>query len=242
MRIKTLLCLFMFLPACAHGQVAVTPEAPPTASAPENGGDLLTALCLMLGLSPCTAEQAETNTSSIKTTIEVGDFDREGMVSVYRQFYRRTEAGEKTVIFNINSNGGSVFGGMELIKLIEDIKKQKGVHTVCIVDTHAYSMGFIFLQSGACDERYMTERSTLLAHNASASSEGTADEMEEIAELIRQISLAMAHLVCTRMNMPLDEYLARIQGRDWMLGYQEALHVGAIDGLFYSKDLPPRGY
>lgn len=195
------------------------------------------ALGLLVG---CTGRPVLYNQAQPLTSVEVPNFDPDGMSSVYSKFYQHAEAGDKTVFFNINSNGGSVFGGLDLIKAIEDVKKSKGIHTVCVVDTHAFSMGFIFLQSGACDERYMTERSLLLAHNVSASADGNAEDMEKMAKVVREISLAMANLVCSRMHMPVESYLDRIRGKDWIFGYKEAIAVGAVDGVYPAEALPPR--
>lgn len=174
------------------------------------------------------------------TAIEMGAFDSDGMAAAYTKYMEYVDRGDKVITFNINSNGGSVFGGLELIKLIEDTKKLKGIHTICIVDTHAYSMGVIFLESYACDERYATERSTLLFHNASADAQGNQEELRKTAKAVEEVSLAMANLVCARLKITLPQYLSHVNKGDWLMGYKEALDIGAIDGVISSRDLPPR--
>ncbi len=174
--------------------------------------------------------------------VYVGDFDDEGILQAASEFMKHVEAKDKTVVFNINSHGGSIFGGLNLIKVIEDFKKSEGIHTVCIVDSYAYSMGFVFLQSSACDERLITTRSTLLAHEGSMEASGTAEEIHNQEVFLRQVSLALSTMCADRMKMPLASFLARVNSKDWIFGAEEALKVGAVDAIVQENTIPPREY
>lgn len=63
----------------------------------------------------------------------------------------------------INSPGGEVLTGMQIIAAI-DVVKARGVKVQCFVSTIAASMAFHIL--GACDERYTLRTSLLLWHPA----------------------------------------------------------------------------
>ena len=197
------------------------------------------AMAVLFSVQSLPAHALTTPSDFPKYSIRMGNFDRDGIMEAAQEFYTQVEAGEKIVVFNIDSNGGSIFGGLALIKFIEDVKKARGVHTVCVVDTHAYSMGLVFLQSSACDDRYMTRRSTLLAHNGSTEAEGTANEIHNTEQMLRQLSLAMAQLVSDRLHMPLKDYQAKIEHGDWMFGSEEALKIGAVDGIVHENLIPP---
>lgn len=68
--------------------------------------------------------------------------------------------GDRIVV--INSPGGSVSEGDEIVQMLEQEKAANGNKIVCVVDGIAMSMGFNILSH--CDVRYATERSLLLFH------------------------------------------------------------------------------
>lgn len=171
-------------------------------------------------------------------TVLVGDFEDDAMLAAWRGFLARVRAGDKTITFQINSFGGSVFGGMELIQAIEVVKKTTGVQTICVVDSKAYSMGAAFLESGACDVRLMTKRSTLLFHNGSTAAEGTVEVLRETAELMAGLNDALAEICAGRMLITTEQYQERIAKGAWTMSWREALAVGAIDGTVDASDLP----
>lgn len=170
--------------------------------------------------------------------ITVSDFMPDEMLPVMLKFDERVAAGDKTIIFRIDSFGGSVFLGLSAIQYIGDVKRAHNIRTVCIVDTKAMSMAAGFLGSDACDTRLMTSRSTLLYHNASGSGEGTKDQLLEAAEMLAALNEAMANLCAGRMNISVAEYRARIEKHAWILAVDEAVAVGAVDGVIAVADLP----
>lgn len=164
--------------------------------------------------------------------VEIGDFDDEGLMAMYAGLIERLEAGDKVIYFRINSFGGSIFGGLDYMRVVNDVRKA-GIRTVCVVDTRAYSMGAVFLE-GACDERYLTKRSTLLFHNGSTEAAGNANDLREAVALLDALNRSMALVVAGRLGMALDEYEARIAKHSWILAADEALAVGAVDGVVES--------
>ncbi len=146
-------------------------------------------------------------------------------------FMRQLEAanasakGEPVVVI-IDTPGGSVLDGIVMGKAIERSKAQ----VICVVDGMAASMGLYILQS--CDVRLMTGRSLLMGHEPASGARGQPDELGQTEELLRKLSHAMAAHIVHRMNISVAEYEAKIaHGAEWWTTAEEALAVGAIDGI-----------
>ncbi len=172
-------------------------------------------------------------------SIPVGDIEEDVLAPALEKAKERVAAGDRKLMFRLNSFGGGVFHGLDFIAAIEDLKKANGVHVLCVVDTRAYSMAAVILQSGMCDERLMTGRSTLLFHNASSVFRGTADDVRKELPFIDALNLSMAVLISDRIGMPLADYQAKIATADWVMGAEEALRLHMIDELVDASVLPP---
>lgn len=170
--------------------------------------------------------------------IEVEDIDADGLKPARRMFDQRVRAGDRDLWFRLDSYGGNVLDGNDFIQHVGDAKKAHGLQVHCVVDTKAYSMAFVFLQS-FCDERLMTKRSTLLAHSGKTASKGTVEELESDAQFLAALNTAMATVCAERMGMPLAEYRAKTSGsRDWTMAYDDALAAHAVDGVIRPEDVP----
>lgn len=169
--------------------------------------------------------------------IDVGAFSAQDLAPVRRKFAERVAAGDKVINFRINSFGGSVFDGLDLIQQVTDARA-RGVWVRCVVDTKAMSMGFVFLQT-ACDDRMMTPRAVLLTHNGSTGAQGTVDDLEEAMQMVRALNDAMARVCAARMGMPLERYKAKIRRHAWTMSADEALAVRAVDRVVDPLLLPP---
>lgn len=134
--------------------------------------------------------------------------------------------GLKAVTIYINSPGGQVFAGMDMVRRMED----SGLQTRCVVDGLAASMAFYMLQG--CDKREMTKRSILMAHEPSGTVGGPGWEHENAARFLRALAHAMAEHCAARMKVSVDEYEQRISGgREWYFSIKDALGFGAIDAV-----------
>lgn len=159
--------------------------------------------------------------------IPVRDFTQENISATAQMVVDQVNAGEKHLLFDIDSFGGSVFGGMKLIKLVNKARRH-GIRTTCVVDGSAMSMGFVFLQA-ACDVRIMTEGSLLLAHNGSTGGEGTVEQIEEQVGILKAINKALATVCARRMGMSVRAFEARIARSAWTMAWDEALASHAVD-------------
>jgi ATP-dependent protease ClpP protease subunit len=74
--------------------------------------------------------------------IEIGSFTDDDLAPAQAKFDELVSQGAKTVLFRINSNGGSIRAGLDLIQHLEQFRKSGG-RVECVVDYRAYSMGFL---------------------------------------------------------------------------------------------------
>ena len=176
-----------------------------------------------------------------KTSIEIQDVDSVSLRPVYTQFDQAVRRGDRLVLFRINSFGGSVFAGLNLIDHVADAKKRYGIRTQCVVGTKAMSMGLAILESEMCDERYALPHSLFLAHNGSSSSEGTLEDLLESADILKAINWALAEMIGNRLRIGADGYRIMVERYAWTFGAFEALKVGAIDGIVDPRSVPPNG-
>lgn len=167
--------------------------------------------------------------SAAPPMVPVEDFTTENIQRTTEQFVDQVAHGVRRVYFHIDSLGGSVFGGMKLIKLVNRARRA-GIHTTCLVDGAAMSMAFVFLQA-ACDDRWMTEGSILLAHKGSVGAAGTVEQVQEAASLLRAINKAMASVCASRMGMSVAEFETRVAVHAWVLAWDEALTENAVDNV-----------
>lgn len=197
----------------------------------------------ILGCSAVVATRGPTNASGSKLQtaaggmIEIGDVTEENIALSQARFDERVALGDKTILFRINSFGGSVYTGLDFIQHVEQVKKAFGLRVQCVVDVKAMSMGFVFLQS-FCDERYMTKRAVLLAHNTSATAKGTALDLLNEAEFLRALDKSLASICSRRLAISFEDYVTKVEGKDWTMAWEEALAVGAIDSVVDSESLP----
>lgn len=143
------------------------------------------------------------------------------------------ESGNTNLWLRIDSPGGSVFDGMELVRAIETY----GSPVTCVADIKTMSMGFVLLQY--CDFRLTTKRTVLMAHGPSSQGEGKEQDLESTAKFLNVIKLTMAEQVCKRSKLTKEQFLEKIDNKDWFFGWEEAKEDGLIDGTVEVEKLPP---
>jgi ATP-dependent protease ClpP protease subunit len=150
--------------------------------------------------------------------------DGNSAAKVVRQINEADKAGASMIVIEINSPGGSVTDGLDIIKAIE----RANAPVVCVVDGGAYSMGFVILES--CDVRLMTNRSSLMMHQASVGgyAPNRESEFKDMADFLNTINEGMIAYLSTRMTVSAD-FIREKMTREWWMGTAEAKSVGAID-------------
>jgi len=158
--------------------------------------------------------------------------DIEGEISDRNLFYPTLALKTATdpVTFRIDSPGGDVDAGMAFIEEMRAAQR-RGVAITCIVDGMAASMAAVITE--VCDLRLIRRQSALMFHTVSISFApgGNQWEFERLVQAMKEWNKRLAIIAVGRMKITLAEYEANTHDKDWWLGYEEALEVGAVDGV-----------
>lgn len=168
--------------------------------------------------------------------IELRTFRLEEVMAVREQLVIYEKSGRTDVWLKINSSGGSIENGLNLIQTIESLKSVK---LTCVVDHKAYSFGFFLLQ--ACPVRLMTTRSTLMAHEpiAEGLDGGNSTDLKNMAKVLDALGSGLAQIVIERMGLTREQYFGYVgEGKSWWLDFKEAENRNAVDGFSDPKLFP----
>ncbi len=222
--------LFAVLAACAQASV-------PAVVAPQSF--VLSSSLLSQQPAPVLQSEepkVEAVASDVDPMVEVKEFDSGTVKGLIKKLGELDQESHKQIYIKINSYGGSIHWGMELIQYVETLKTP----ITCVVDWKAYSMGAFMLESDACDKRLMTKRSTILFHEPLVpQASGNAHELRDTADHLDALSKSLIAATAERLKMSEAELTKRIDNKNWTLAYQECLKVKAIDGIVKPSELPP---
>ncbi|MFI3318942.1 MAG: Clp protease ClpP [Rikenellaceae bacterium] len=185
----------------------------------------------------------------IRNSLEYCQIDIEGMIGVpeewqfqdgeqrvatyegFRQALQRIEELEASrVVVNIRSSGGDVNDALLIYEAL--ISLDAAITTRCY--GYVASAATIIAQAASEGERLLSPNSLYLIHNSSCQSEGSADDLEAKAELLRKTDRQIAELYARRSGLTAEEYLELMQeegGRGRWLSAAEAIEYGLADGL-----------
>ncbi len=102
-------------------------------------------------------------------------------------------AGRQDVVFNIASEGGSIFEGLAIAGIISEYTGQSTAKGIGIV---ASAATVIML---AADKKEMTKNSFFMIHNSSAAVDGNATELERTKELLEKVDEQMAAIYVSQI-------------------------------------------
>lgn len=150
-----------------------------------------------------------------------GTVDGESASRLLDQLARSTE---DTVVIYIDSPGGAVGSGMNIIDAI----KAKGKKIVCIANT-AMSMAFSIFQS--CDVRLVTPHAVLMQHQGVMRIDA-ADPGKVVSEIQHTLKIfeECDRIDAARLKMSLRSFQTKIRD-DWYLFGNEIVAAGAADAI-----------
>jgi ATP-dependent protease ClpP protease subunit len=154
--------------------------------------------------------------------------DEDSAKTLARRVAQANESGVDVIVLEINSPGGSVDAGHAIERTIELSRAP----VQCVVDGWAASMAAQFLQS--CNTRMMTKRSSLLIHEPSimAIDAGGQVVFANKAALLHASAEAELEQSVRRMRVSKEWLRRKIEhGQDYWLTWEEAVRVGAVDGV-----------
>jgi hypothetical protein len=132
----------------------------------------------------------------------------------------------KTINVNIESPGGSVFLGLEIMDKIRELESQ-GFKVRCTVQNMAASMGFNILQ--ACTERIALNKSVLMSHPAYSNA---FIEDNEVISALLFVNTKLANHAADRMQLPFFLYALLIKNAL----YVDAIESCAVNAVDFVKD------
>ena len=137
-------------------------------------------------------------------------------------------SGKKITIY-INTNGGSVYDGLVLCDIIEQLKTK----TEVIVLGYAYSMGSIILMSGKNNPnvtRKCFPFSTALIHGGSAYISGSSSQVKDYFKFNEKFEKRIADFIVSHTNLTEDDYAA-IERYEAYMDSDEMLEKGLVDEI-----------
>lgn len=138
---------------------------------------------------------------------------------------------DSNIYIYINSPGGSVDAGMQLVTYIESLKEQEIVVN-CIAE-NAMSMGFVIFQY--CDNRYITQYATLMQHQMSLINiKGKIKEINSYIEYINSMEDKINQYQATRIGLSFDEFNKKINN-DWWLYSTNIIEQKVADKIISIK-------
>ncbi len=178
----------------------------------------------------------EPSVDGVPPMVEVEEFDAAHIRPLIAKFQDLDSKKYPYIVVRINSYGGSIHWGMQLIQAMEALNAK----TVCIVDWRAMSMGAYLLESGACDVRLMTKRSVILFHEPLVSGvDGNSHQLQDIVDQLKALAAGLIATASDRLKMSEKDFAAKIDNKAWTMSYQEALDSNVVDGLFDPALMPP---
>lgn len=124
----------------------------------------------------------------------------------------------------LDSPGGSVIAGARLISAMQTSKSK--IRTVCL--SLCASMAFMIHQYG--DERLALDRAILMAHPASAGTQGDVDRMVSFLSLLQRYVGKMEAEIANRMGLTFEQYKVRTATEYWV-DSEDAIKDHVVDSL-----------
>jgi len=149
-----------------------------------------------------------------------GQIDNELTDKLVQELY--SKPGTEYMIY-IDSPGGSVFAGLEVVKAIQNSGK-----TVTCVANMAISMAFTIFQQ--CHNRYITADAVLMQHLLSYGVEGDYRKNYTRAEFGLQLAHHIQKLDSEAIDMKLEEFVDLVRDDWWLVG-QYAIDRGTADAM-----------
>lgn len=148
-------------------------------------------------------------------------FDSDVMPAIFVGWIAKQE-GDLTI--NINSNGGSVAGGLAIANAIKAYNK--GTVTANVIGVAA-SMASVV--ACACDRLAMGEGAFLVVHNPWTIALGDADDLRHEAEVLDEMKSAIVGFYQSKCSKSADELAAIMDAETWIIAEKAAEYGFAVE-------------
>ena len=126
------------------------------------------------------------------------------------------------VQLSINSGGGGVFAGKEMIDMI---RNYRGTVTARITGLAASMASAI---AAACHYVITTDQSTFMIHRASGMAAGNMNDMQKMRDVLEGLDIQLAELYSVKSGRPVPEILELMDAETWYYG-AEIVEAGFAD-------------
>lgn len=130
----------------------------------------------------------------------------------------------ETIIFNINTPGGSVLESREIIDVIRNVKAKTVAHIGSLCASAGTSIAL------ACNEVEMANGAHFMIHNAFGMAYGDKSALRKTADFLEKLELSIIEDYTTKTGKSAEEISAMMEDETWMTA-QEALDNGFIDRI-----------
>jgi len=136
------------------------------------------------------------------------------------------ESKYEQIYLYINSPGGEVMAGLEIINYIKSLQQRSKIVT-CIAH-NAMSMAFVIFQY--CSQRYILYSSTLMQHQMALGVKGKLYDINSRLSYINSLENRLNQDQALRLNMTVDNFTKLIQN-DWWLYSEDIISNNAADKI-----------
>jgi ATP-dependent Clp protease protease subunit len=147
--------------------------------------------------------------------------------SVSKTIHAILSSKEQELILFINSPGGSVMAGRQLVQVLRTTDKK----VTCIANVAA-SMAFVITQG--CHKRYVTDSSILMQHVASYGLEGQAPNNLTYTQFLERVLKQLDQFQANRMGLSYKDFKAKTRDDLWLFG-EESVQQNAADKVVNVK-------
>lgn len=131
----------------------------------------------------------------------------------------------------INSPGGSVVDGLQVIDTINFIKSDVSTMGLGM----SASMGAVLLSCGKKGKRFVLPHSRVMIHQPSGGYRGTAKDAEIDFNMLMRCKDELYRILAENCGKSIEEMEALCDRDNWFIG-QEAVELGIVDKVIYSKE------
>lgn len=181
---------------------------------------LLALLFLAIPIKPELIELKKDNFVSLRETINQDSSSR--LLSKLNSIENK----HNTLYLYINSPGGDVMAGLEIINYIKSLQSRTK-QVICIAH-NAMSMAFVIFQY--CSQRYILYSSTLMQHQMALVVKGKLYDINSRMSYLNSLELKINQDQATRLNLSLANFTRLIQN-DWWLYAEDILINKAADKI-----------
>lgn len=177
------------------------------------------------------------------TVILNGPVSAESVKEVIRELRLKDKSlpGKEPIYLLLNTPGGSVFDGMDLVSAAESLNRP--IHTVTIF---AASMGFVIAQH--LGTRYILQNGILMSHRMKTGMGAgeVGGELDEALAFAKAVSREINIVCAQRMSMEVEAYERRVSDEWWLYGQHavnnkaadEVITISCSDGLIAANKCP----